>query len=155
MLAASVARWRKRLERLVWVGPLLCRASVGAVFVGSGWGKLQDLASVTEFFGQLGIPLPGFSARLVAVTELLGGAAVLLGLGTRVASLPLALTMAVAILTAKRGEIDGVRALLALEELTYLAVFLWLALAGAGRASIDHLAMRRLTKQQPPKGAER
>jgi putative oxidoreductase len=154
MLEASETRWRARLERLAWLGPLLCRASLGAVFIASGWGKLQDLGKVSEFFGQLGIPLPGFNARLVAVTELVGGAAVLLGLGTRVASLPLAFTMAIAILTAKRGEIDGPRALLALEEFTYLAVLVWLALAGAGRASIDHLVMRSRTKHQQRKGEQ-
>jgi putative oxidoreductase len=51
--------------------------------------------------------------------------------------------MTVAILTAKRPEIDGIRSLLAFEEFTYLAGFLWLFVAGAGRASLDALLFGR------------
>lgn len=131
-----------RVERVAWLGPLLGRMTLGAVFVGTGLGKLNDLGNVTEFFGSLGIPAPGFNARLVATTELVGGIAVLLGLAARLASLPLAFTMVVAIITAKRGDIAGVRDLFALEEFTYLAILTWLAVAGPGAASLDRL-MRR------------
>jgi len=49
----------------------------------------------------------------------------------------------VAILTAKRPEIDGIRSLLSFDELTYLSGFLWLFVAGAGRASLDTLLFGR------------
>jgi len=68
---------------------------------------------------------------------------VLVGLFTRFAALPLMGVMTVAILTAKRPEIDGIRSLLAFEEFTYLAGFLWLFVAGAGRASLDALLFGR------------
>ena len=60
-------------QRLSFLGPTLARLTVGLVFVGTGWGKLHSLPDVTEFFTKLGIPAPGFHARLVACTELLGG----------------------------------------------------------------------------------
>jgi putative oxidoreductase len=138
------------LARLAWVGPLLGRLTIGAVFVGAGWGKLHNLGNTTEFFTELGIPAPGFHAALVAGTELVGGLAVLLGLATRMACLPLAFTMIIATITAKRGDIGGLRDLLALEEFTYLAILLWLALAGAGAASLDRLIARWRTSRTTP-----
>jgi putative oxidoreductase len=136
----------ERLRKLAWVGPLLARLAVGIVFVQTGWGKLHDLASVTAFFTELGIPAPGFNAALVATTEFAGGLLLVLGLGTRLAAAPLAGTMVVAILTAKRAEIDGLGTLLGFEETLYLIAFLWLLVAGPAQASIDHLIRRRVEK---------
>jgi putative oxidoreductase len=98
---------------------------------------------VTSFFTELGIPFPAAQAAMVSVIELVGGSLVLVGLVTRFAALPLMAVMAVAILTAKRPEIDGIRSLLAFEEFTYLAGFLWLFVAGAGKASLDALLFGR------------
>ena len=97
----------------------------------------------TSFFTELGIPFPAEQAAMVAGIELVGGTLVLLGLFTRFAALPLMAHMVVAILTAKRPEIDGIRSLLAFEEFTYLAGFLWLFVAGAGKASLDALLFGR------------
>ncbi len=66
----------------------------------------------------------------------------LLGLGTRLVSLPLAFTMVVAILTAKRPNIDGLTTLVGFEEWSYLVMFIWIALAGAGPLSLDALYRR-------------
>ena len=131
------------LDRFSWVGPLALRLSLGAVFLGTGWGKLHNLAGVRSFFTELGIPFPAAQAAMVSGIELVGGTLVLLGLFTRFAALPLMVTMTVAILTAKRPEIDGIRSLLAFDEFTYLAGFLWLFVAGAGRASLDALLFGR------------
>ena len=127
------------LDRFSWVGPLAVRLSLGAVFLGTGWGKLHNLGQVTSFFTELGIPFPAVQAAMVSGIELVGGTLVLVGLFTRFAAVPLMGTMVVAILTAKRPEIDGIRSLLAFDEFTYLAGFLWLTVAGAGKASLDWL----------------
>lgn len=127
------------LDRFSWVGPLAVRLSLGAVFLGTGWGKLHNLGQVTGFFTELGIPFPAAQAAMVSGIELVGGTLILLGLFTRFAAVPLMGTMVVAILTAKRPEIDGIRSLLAFEEFTYFAGFLWLLVAGAGKASLDAL----------------
>jgi putative oxidoreductase len=142
ILQNVLARLRRIGDQLSFLGPALARLTVGVVFIGTGWGKLHSLPQVTEFFASLHIPAPAFQARLAASTEFFGGILVLVGLGTRLASLPLAFTMVVAILTAKRADIDGVSALLGFEEWSYLVMFLWLALAGAGALSLDALLAR-------------
>ena len=131
------------LDRFRWLGPLALRLSLGAVFLGTGWGKLHNLAQVTSFFTELGVPFPAVQAPVIASIELVGGTLILLGLLTRLAALPLMGVMLVAILTAKRPEIEGIRSLLAFDESTYLAGFLWLFLAGAGKASLDALLFGR------------
>jgi putative oxidoreductase len=140
--------------RLAFLGPLIARITVGVVFAQTGWGKLHNLPDVTKFFTDLGIPAPGFNAALVASTELVGGALVLVGLATRFAAGPLAFTMVIAILTAKRGDIDGLGTLLGFQEATYLAIFLWLVVAGAGRLSLDHLLRRRFLADAPSVASE-
>jgi putative oxidoreductase len=151
MDAGTLTYWRERalrtLAKFSWMGPLLARLSVGLVFAGTGWGKLHGLDTVTAFFTELGIPAPAFQARMVAMTELVGGALITVGLATRLTSLPLAMTMVVAILTAKRNDITGLQSFFALEEFTYLAVFVWLFVAGAGAASVDALLVRSLRKE--------
>jgi putative oxidoreductase len=142
-IEALRARVLPVLERASWVGPLALRLSLGAVFLGTGWGKLHNLPQFTSFLTELGIPFAAAQAPVLASIELVGGALILLGLFTRLASLPLMGIMIVAILTAKRAEIDGVRTLLAFDEFTYLAGFLWLFVAGAGKASLDALLFRR------------
>jgi len=151
-LEAVRSRALATLERLSWVGPLAVRLSLGAVFLGTGWGKLHNLGQVTSFFTELGIPFPGVNAALVAGLELVGGALILVGALTRLAALPLMTVMAVAILTAKRPEIDGIRSLLAFDETTYLAGFLWLFVAGAGKASIDALIFGRKSSATSARG---
>ena len=37
----------------------------------SGWGKLHNIAGVTEFFTSLGLPLPHFTAIAISNLELL------------------------------------------------------------------------------------
>jgi putative oxidoreductase len=149
-LEALRIRALTRLEGFSWVGPLAVRLSLGAVFLGTGWGKLHNLGQVTSFFTDLGIPFPAAQAALVSGVELVGGTLILLGLFTRFAALPLMGTMVVAILTAKRPEIDGLRSLLAFEEFTYLAGFLWLLVAGAGKASLDWLFFARKAELPRP-----
>jgi putative oxidoreductase len=137
-----LGRLRAVADRISFMGPTLARLTVGVVFIGTGWGKLHSLPDVTSFFNDLHIPFPAFNARLTACTEFFGGTLILLGLGTRLVALPLAFTMVIAIITAKRGDITGLSSLLGFEEWSYLVMFLWLALAGAGPLSLDALVGR-------------
>ena len=147
------ARLLTLARRLEPIGPTLARLTVGLVFIGTGWGKLHTLPDVTEFFASLHIPAPGLNARIAASTEFFGGILLLVGLGTRLAALPMAFTMVIAILTAKRPEIDGLTTLVGFEEWSYLVFFLWLAVAGAGPLSLDRLVgphLRRLLEKKWP-----
>lgn len=148
----DITRLRESLQtverRLSFLGPTLARLTVGLVFIGTGWGKLHTLPDVTEFFASLHIPAPGLNARLAASTEFFGGLLVLVGLATRLASLPLMFTMVVAILTAKRPELDGLTSLVGFEEWSYLVFFVWLAVAGPGPVSLDRFVARWLDKKK-------
>jgi putative oxidoreductase len=134
------------VTRLDWLGPLLVRVTLALVFIPTGWGKLQHLDEVTAFFAQLGIPAPHAQAALVSTVELVGGVLVLVGLGTRVASALLVGVMAVAIYTAKLPELHGLVDLAGTIELAYLVMFAWLAIAGPGKASLDHAAGAHLAR---------
>ena len=149
-LETLIKTTRHRLQtltrKLAFLAPALIRITLAVVFIQSGWGKLQDLGKVTQFFTELGIPAPGFNAALAAGTEFFGGILILLGLGARLAALPMAFTMVIAIITAKRGDIDGVTSLLGFEEWSYLVMFLVIAIGGPGALSLDALIARRLDR---------
>jgi putative oxidoreductase len=130
------------LAKIEWTGPLLVRLTLGLVFIPTGWGKLHHLDHVAQFFAQLGIPAPHVQAAIVATIELVGGTLVLVGLATRVASALLVGVMTVAILTAKLPELHGLTDLAGTIELAYLVMLAWLAVAGAGAASLDRAASR-------------
>ena len=62
------------------------------------------------------------------------------------ASAALGITMIVAIRSAKWGDVDSLETLLGFDEFEYLALFLWLAIAGAGSVSVDRW-MKRFSRQ--------
>jgi putative oxidoreductase len=129
------------------VAPLAVRLVVGSSFMLNGWAKLHSLDDITEFFTKLHIPAPHFNAVLVGSTECFGGALLVIGLLTRIAAIPLIISMAVAILTAKLTKVEGFGDFVGLDELTYLLVFFWLAVAGPGKISIDYLLAKKWFKE--------
>jgi putative oxidoreductase len=68
----------------------------------NGWGKLHNLARVTEFFASLGLPAPGPTATFVATFEFVGGVLLAVGLLSRIAALGLVIDMTMAYITADR-----------------------------------------------------
>jgi putative oxidoreductase len=74
--------------------------------------------------------------------EFFGGLFVLVGLYTRISAGALGVTMIVAIRSTKWGDVDLLETLLGFAEFEYLALFLWLAIAGARPLSLDHLLQR-------------
>jgi putative oxidoreductase len=85
---------------------------------------------------------------MVSVVELVGGALLLVGLASRLAALPLIASMAVAIVTAQREQVHGLPDLFGLVEWTYLALLLWVAVAGPGKVSLDHLFRRHTAARE-------
>lgn len=55
----------------------------------------------------------------------------------------LGVVMIVAVKVAQWEEVDSLQTLLGLEEIMYLALFIWLAIAGPGQVSIDRWLERR------------
>jgi putative oxidoreductase len=135
--------------RLGWLPPTLARLCVGLVFFNSGWGKLHGLTDVIEYFRSLGIPAPEIQAPFAAGTELVCGLLLLLGLFTRVASVPLIITMIVAILTAKKDDLEGISSLFTFTEYLYILLLVYLGVNGPGPLSLDRLLVRFL-----PAGSE-
>lgn len=136
--------WKKLLSVennpafLTW-GLVILRVVVGIVFAMHGWQKLTEmgLGGVSGFFGSLGIPAPMLMAVIVIFVELVGGIALILGVGTRIAAALLAITMVVAILTVHMpngffASNGGYELPLAL-----LGATLFLALIGPGSMSVD------------------
>lgn len=113
--------------------PLLLRLGVGLIFVYAGWGKLTGIEGTTEFFGNIGIPLAGLMAWVVALVEFVGGLMVLTGFKITIPSLLLAFIMVVALFTTKMGEGFGAARL----DLLLLFVTLALAVIGSGKYSLD------------------
>src|SRR3954468_9781509 len=122
-----------------WAGPLIMRLIVGYTFMITGWGKLTNLAQVTENFIGWGIPFPKILTPFVSGVECFGGIMLILGLFTRIPAAMLAAVMLVAIKSAKWENVDSLETLLGFEEMTYFAAFLWLAIAGPGAVSVDRL----------------
>lgn len=122
---------------LTWLAPLFARLTVGYVFLLSGWGKLHNLAQVTENFIGWGVPHPRLLTPFVSGVEFLGGLFLLLGLLTRISAGALGIVMIVAIRAAKWADVDSLETLLGFDEFEYLALFLWLAIAGPGIVSVD------------------
>jgi putative oxidoreductase len=147
-LADWVALFRRFVKRisavLGWLPPTLARLTLGWIFLQSGWGKLSDLPRVIAYFTELGIPAPQIQAPLAAGTEFLCGALMLLGLFTRLASLPLIGTMLVAILTARRGDIHELSDLFGFAEYLYIVLCLYLGACGAGPISLDRVFAKKL-----------
>lgn len=146
LISSLQLRAQRILPQLDFVAPLLARITLGVLFMSTGWGKVHNLDKVTAFFTELHIPAPAFQATFVSYVELIGGALVLIGLLTRLASIPLLVSMAVAILTAKKDELHGLPDLFGFVEWTYLVLLAWLVLAGPGKISVDHLIFGRKTR---------
>ena len=143
-LARWLIEWPHRVAVcLSWLAPLFARITVGWVFLWSGWGKVHNLPLVTENFISWEIPFPHVLTPFVAGVELFGGIFLLLGFLTRISAGALGITMIVAIRSAKWAEVDSLETLLGFDEFEYLALFLWLAITGAGALSVDAWFERR------------
>src|SRR5436309_15701769 len=117
------------------------RLVVGLVFAVHGAQKLFvfGLGGAAGFMARVGIPLPSVAAVVVMAVEILGGLALILGLGTRLAAALLAIEMVVAILAVrlKMGFVGGYEF-----ELTLLAASLSLVLLGAGPMTVKKVFAR-------------
>lgn len=126
-------------------GLTVLRAMVGLTFLLYGGQKLfvLGIGGVTEYFGGLGVPAAPLAAVCISVFELVGGAALLLGLFTRPIAALFAAEMLVAIPLVHLANgffvADGGYG----HALLTLAAGATLALAGAGAPSLDRVLAGR------------
>ncbi|HOU66311.1 MAG TPA: DoxX family protein [Thermomonas sp.] len=134
------------LRNYAWLGPLLLRLVFGWFWLETGWAKLHNLEFFAGRFVEWGIPFPTLSATVSGATDLVGGALLIVGLGTRLAAIPMIINMLVALAVVVLPTITTFNEFVELDEVLYVCVLFWLLMAGPGKASLDHLLARRFTK---------
>ncbi len=81
------------------LAPLLLRLILAPVMIQAGYNKLISFENTAAWFGgSLGMPLPEVMAALAIGAEFFGGMLLLVGLATRLITIPLMVTMLVAAL---------------------------------------------------------
>tara|TARA_R110002073_G_scaffold5617_8_gene34434 strand:+ start:5950 stop:6546 length:597 start_codon:yes stop_codon:yes gene_type:complete len=88
-------------SRFDFIAPLLLRLYLAPVFYMAGIQKFEHFDSTVEWFGNpdwgLGLPFPALMASLATAAELGGAFLLLVGLAVRWTTIPLSITMVVAI----------------------------------------------------------
>ena len=108
--------------------------------------KWADINSVAEWFASIGVFAPKLNAYMAATTEMAGVFLLTLGLGTRLISFPLIVTMIVAIKTVhwENGFPAGDNGY---EIPLYFMLMLICTLTfGAGKLSVDHFIKKYINK---------
>jgi putative oxidoreductase len=132
---------------------LVVRLYWGWQFMQTGWGKLQHLERVTQFFTSLGIPAPGLNADFVSGLELVGGFLLAVGLASRLVSLLFVGDMLVAYITADRTAflafLSDPDKWTGAAPCTFLCASLLILIFGPGRFALDTLVDRWVTRRRP------
>lgn len=132
----------RRVETLQPILLLAIRLVLGYGFYTTCIEKWKNISDVAEWFASLHIPAPFLNAYLSATTEAVGVVLLVLGLGTRVITIPLMILLVVAIATVHWGHgfeagNNGFEI-----PLYYLLLLGVLLVSGGGRLSVDYLLGR-------------
>ncbi|MCP3773243.1 DoxX family protein [Paenibacillus sp. MZ04-78.2] len=128
------------MNRNYEVSLLLIRLVLGISFLVHGVVKFQSgIGNIAGWFESIG--LPGFAAYVIGIIEVVGGIALILGLGTRIVSSLFALIMIGAIVKAKwAGGFLGSPQMAGYElDLAFFVMALALAIAGSSLLALDGL----------------
>lgn len=123
---------------------VLLRLAVGLIFATQGFLKYVDPNMGVHRFARIGFPAPLFTAHFVGAFEMVCGVLVLVGLGTRLASIPLLIVICTAIATTKLPELfranQGLWYMVsdARTDFAMLCCLLFLLICGPGTWSIDN-----------------
>ena len=122
---------------------LIIRLYWGWQFFLTGKGKLMNLDRTAAFFTSLHIPAPKLNAIMAGSTECFGGLLLLIGLGSRIATVPLIFTMIVAYLTAEPDKVKNIfsnpDAFVSSAEFLFMLASIIVLLFGPGAFSVDAL----------------
>jgi putative oxidoreductase len=131
---------------------LIVRLYWGWEFFQTGKGKLMNHEKVAGFFQSLHIPMPSFSAYLAGTTECLGGLLLLIGLASRLVSLPLIFLLAVAYITADSDALKSIFSdpdkFTGAAEFLFLMACVMVLVFGPGVFSVDWLLGKRSAKRK-------
>ena len=123
------------------VALLLLRVFAGVFMLTHGIPKLGRLFSGEEirFMDFMGLG-PAVSLTLAVFAEFLCSVLIIIGAATRLASIPLIVTMATAAFVAHADDPFGTKE----KPLLFLVIFVFLLIAGAGKYSADTAIGKRL-----------
>ena len=114
----------------------------------TGQGHLAHIGKVADFFVTLGIPLPTLNAYLSSTVEFFGSLLLIIGLASRLSAVPVAVTMAVAYLTADLEAITSFFSdpdkFVKADPFPYFVCALIVLAFGPGRFSVDALIKWKL-----------
>ena len=115
---------------------LVLRITIAALMLTHGLPKMEALLSgePIQFVSVFGLS-PAVSLGLTVFAEVFCSILILVGFGTRLAAIPLIITMAVAAFIIHAADPFGKQEM----AILYLAVYVVLLIAGSGRYSLDRL----------------
>jgi uncharacterized membrane protein YphA (DoxX/SURF4 family) len=130
---------------------ILIRIMLSCVFISEGIQKFLFSESLgVGRFVKIGIPLPGIMAPFVGIVEIVGGGLILLGLFTRIAAIPLTISMLVAIFTTKIPILveKGFWAMAheTRADWSMILGLIFLLVVGSGHWSVDEMRSRNIGK---------
>ncbi|HZL38386.1 MAG TPA: DoxX family protein [Tepidisphaeraceae bacterium] len=144
---------------------LLLRWTWGFQLLESGYGHLTHVGATLANFQKWGVPMPQANVYISGATELVGGSLLMLGLCTRLISIPLVFNFIVAIVAASRHEIakafdssqsggllTGWDTIIDDTAFPMLVLALIMIAFGPGKASIDYLLSRTVCRAEKWKG---
>lgn len=136
--------------------PLLLAVRIiwGWQFLQSGIGKFTHMDKTVAFFTDLGIPAPALNAHFNAALETVGGLLLILGLASRLISIPLLINMIVAYITAEREAFfaffSDSNKFFAADAFPFLLASLLILIFGPGLFSLDTIIKWYRTKREKP-----
>jgi putative oxidoreductase len=140
------------LDRLRDVLFLVVRLYFGYKLVVSGRGKLANPDETAAYFRDLNIPLPDLNVYAAGATELFGGLFLALGLASRLAPVPVIVTMLVAYATAHSDQWaafwTNTPIFFKAPPFPYLFTAAIVLVCGPGRFSLDYIIGRFLNHKE-------
>jgi putative oxidoreductase len=135
-----MTRFNTALSRISSLAPLVLRLAIGGLMTYHGFDKLRGgIEGVEAMFTMMDVPAPALTAPLVTALEIIGGLALLAGIGTRLAAASLAGVLTGALLFVKTdlgiissGPMPGAEL-----DIALLAGLVALLLLGPGNVSAD------------------
>lgn len=118
------------------------RVLLAYLFIPAGIGKITGFAGTVGYISSVGLPAPTLAAAVAAIVEIVAGFAILLGFGTRIAALALALfTVAASLIFHAYWSVPAdqqmIQSLLFGKNIAVVGGLLTLAAWGAGAWSVD------------------
>ena len=133
----------EKLEKMKDIPLLLLRIVLAFGFLDPAIKKWSGIQGIAQWFESMNYPLPLMNAYLVATVEAAGVFLLFLGLGSRIISVPLIITMLVAIFTVhwSHGFAAGNNGIEI--PLYYLIMLIVILVYGSGKFSVDYLISKQ------------